>query len=78
MLFWGYCRMRPSPFSEVLRQEQCPAFRGMPKLVALQEPLPFGYYFLFYHKSYKYNPIILLYISLPLSISLRLASNSCC
>jgi hypothetical protein len=22
------------------------------KLVALNEPLPFGYYFLFYHKSY--------------------------
>lgn len=53
MLFGGYRRMRPSPLSEVLRQEQRTAFGVVLKLVALKEPLPFGYHFLFYLHFYK-------------------------
>lgn len=53
MPLWGYRRMRPSPFREVLRQEQRPAFGVVLELVALKEPLPFGYYFLFYLHFYK-------------------------
>lgn len=53
MLFWGYRRVVPAPLGKMLGNKERPAFRGMPKLVALQEPLPLGYYFLLNLHFYK-------------------------
>ena len=52
MPFWGYRRVRPAPLGKMLCNKQRPALGIVLKLIALKEPLPLGYYFLFNHISY--------------------------